>query len=54
MRALGGFDKFNCYLYGERQDSWDVSAVYREDVYLDKSERALIEIMKKVFGNKDA
>jgi hypothetical protein len=27
-----------------------VSAVYREDVYLDQAERALIETMKKVFG----
>jgi DNA-binding transcriptional LysR family regulator len=48
--ALGGFDKFSCYLYGDKQDSWDVSAVYREDVYLDQAERALIETMKKVFG----
>lgn len=48
--ALGGYDKFNCFLYGDRQDSWDVSAVYRTDVYLDQAERALIETMKQVFG----
>ena len=48
--ALGGFDKFHCFLYGDRQDSWDVSAVYREDVYLDQAERALIGTMQQVFG----
>lgn len=53
MLALGGFEKFNCYLYGERQDFWDVSAVYREDVYLDKAERTLIDIMKKVFAKNN-
>jgi DNA-binding transcriptional LysR family regulator len=52
MLALGGFEKFNCYLYGERQDFWDVSAVYREDVYLDKAERTLIDMMKDVFGSR--
>lgn len=52
--VLGGYDKFNCFLYGDGQDSWDVSAVYREDVYLDKAERALIGTMKKVFGKEDA
>ena len=50
--ALGGYDQFNCLLYGDHQDSWDVSAVYRKDVYLGKAERALIDTMKKVFGGQ--
>jgi hypothetical protein len=29
-----------------------VSAVYREDVYLDKAERTLIDMMKDVFGSR--
>lgn len=52
--ALGGYDRFNCYLYGEKQDSWDVSAVYRKDVYLGQAERALIDTMKQVFGGEEA
>ena len=50
--ALGGYDQFNCLLYGDHQDSWDVSAVYRKEVYLGKAERALIDTMKKVFGGQ--
>ena len=50
--VLGGYDSFNCFLYGDSQDSWDVSAVYREDVYLDQAERALIGTMKQVFGKE--
>jgi DNA-binding transcriptional LysR family regulator len=51
--VLGGYDSFNCFLYGDSQDSWDVSAVYREDVYLDQAERALIGTMKQVFGKEE-
>ena len=50
--VLGGYDSFNCFLYGDSQDSWDVSAVYSEDVYLDQAERALIGTMKQVFGKE--
>ena len=50
--ALGGYDQFDCFLYSDRQDSWDVSAVYKEDVYLSQAERALIDMMKEVFGGE--
>lgn len=49
--ALGGFQNFHCCLYSDRQDSWDVNAVYKEDTYLDRAERTLIDTMKDVFGN---
>ncbi|SFG53066.1 LysR family transcriptional regulator [Oribacterium sp. WCC10] len=42
-----GFEVFN---YSEESDSWDVNIVYKEGVYLDEAERALIRTMREVFA----
>ena len=50
--ALGGAEKFHCYRYQEKQDSWPVSAIYKKDTYLDNAERAFIDAMKEVFRDE--
>lgn len=42
---------FCIYHYGKKADTWEVNVVYKEAVYLDESERALIRTMKAVFGD---
>ncbi len=53
VEVLGGAEKFCCYRYAEEPDTWDVNAVYKEDAYLDRTERRLIELMKEVFGREE-
>lgn len=50
-RAIEPFKNmdFEVFHYGQDTDSWDVNVVYKEGIYLDESERALIRIMKNVF-----
>lgn len=48
--VLGGTDKFCCYRFSRKEESWDVQVVCREDAYLDRSERHLIELMKETFA----
>ncbi len=43
------FDVFN---YCTVNDSWDVNVVYKDGVYLDEAERALIKTMQDVFADK--
>lgn len=50
--VLGGHAGLCCYQYAEEPDSWNVNAVYREDAYLDRSERYLIDLMKEMFGER--
>ena len=50
IHALGGFSRFHCYQYSPQPESWEVSAVYKKDIYLDSAERALIDAMKQAFG----
>lgn len=53
MRALdvlGGKEKFCCYSYSEEPDGWDVNVIYKEEVYLDRAERYLIDLMKETFS----
>ena len=52
IEALGGEEKFHCYRYQEKQDSWPVSVVYKKDTYLDNAERAFIDAIKEVFRDK--
>jgi len=43
------FDVFN---YCDDSDSWDVNVVYKDGVYFDEAERALIKTMQDVFADK--
>ncbi len=54
-RAIEPFKKgdFEIFHYGTESDSWDVNIVYKDGVYLDESERALIKTMKEVFSRQD-
>ncbi len=52
VEVLGGADRFCCYSYTEEPDVWNVNVVYKEDAYLDRSERCLIDLMKEVFAEK--
>ena len=49
----GGPEKFCCYQYADEPDVWDVNAVYKEDAYLDRSERYLIELLKELFRGEN-
>lgn len=51
--VLGHDEGICCYRYGEEPDSWDVNVVYKEDAYLDRSERYLIDVMKEIFDGKN-
>lgn len=54
-RAIEPFKNgdFEIFHYGTESDIWDVNIVYKEGVYLDESERALIKTMKDVFSRQD-
>ncbi len=53
VEVLGGPEKFCCYQYADEPDVWDVNAVYKEDAYLDRSERYLIELLKELFRGEN-
>ena len=44
--ALGGMERFNCYDFSVTPEFWSVNAVYKEDMYLGRAERFLIDLMK--------
>ena len=50
--ALGNPENIDIYHYNSRPDYWDVSAVYKENAYLDRTERCLIDLMKQEFGEE--
>ena len=50
LEALGGISRFQCYQYSETPDVWNVNVVYKADTYLDRTERAFIDLMKETFG----
>ncbi len=50
--VLGGRDKFCCYRFSRKEERWEVHVAWREDAYLDRSERCLIDLMKEVFRDK--
>ncbi|MFR5731604.1 MAG: hypothetical protein ACLUD2_06215 [Clostridium sp.] len=47
--ALGGMERFSCYDFSVTPESWSVNAVYKEDMYLRRAERCLIDLMKQKF-----
>ena len=49
--ALGGMERFNCYDFSVTPEFWSVNAVYKEDMYLGRAERFLIDLMKQKFQN---
>ncbi len=51
VEVLGGAERFCCYRCAGESDLWDVNAVYKEDTYLDRAERCLIDLMKEEFGD---
>lgn len=51
--VLGHIDGLCCYQYSEEPDAWNVNVVYKEDAYLDRSERCLIDLMKEVFAGRE-
>ena len=50
LESLGGVERFSCYRYFESYDMWDVNVVYKADSYLDRTERAFIDLMKTTFS----
>lgn len=48
--ALGGMERFSCYDFSVTPEYWNVNAVYKEDMYLGRAERFLIDIMKEKFN----
>ena len=48
--ALGGMERFNCYDFSVTPEFWSVNAVYKEDMYLGRAERFLIDLMKQKFN----
>ena len=49
--ALGGPERFCCYDIGDATESWDVNVIYKKDIYLDRLERAFIDMIKAAFQN---
>lgn len=49
--ALGGMERFNCYDFSVTPELWSVNAVYKENMYLGRAERFLIDLMKQKFQN---
>lgn len=49
VKMLGGTEKFCCFTYSKKPDTWDVNVVYQEAIYLDRAKRCLIDLMKKEF-----
>ena len=49
--ALGGMERFNCYDFSVTPEFWSVNAVYKENMYLGRAERFLIDLMKQKFQN---
>ena len=49
--ALGGMERFNCYDFSVTPEFWSVNAVYKEDMYLGRAERFLIDLMKQKFNS---
>lgn len=49
--ALGEMERFNCYDFSVTPEFWSVNAVYKEDMYLGRAERFLIDLMKQKFQN---
>ena len=50
--ALGGMERFSCYDFSVTPESWSVNAVYKEDMYLGRAERCLIDLMKQKFNRE--
>ena len=50
LESLGGVERFSCYRYFESYDMWDVNVVYKAYSYLDRTERAFIDLMKTTFS----
>lgn len=48
--ALGEMERFNCYDFSVTPEFWSVNAVYKEDMYLGRAERFLIDLMKQKFN----
>lgn len=48
--ALGGMERFNYYDFSVTPEFWSVNAVYKEDMYLGRAERFLIDLMKQKFN----
>ncbi|MBS6517944.1 MAG: LysR family transcriptional regulator [Clostridium sp.] len=51
LESLGGVHKFCCYHFSSDPELWNVNVVYKADSYLDRSERAFIELLKKSFAD---
>ncbi len=46
----GGIHEIPCYRYVGSDAQWDVSAVYRQGMYLNRSTRYFIDLLKEEFG----
>lgn len=52
VEVLGGMDQFCCYDFSVTPEYWNVNAVYKEDMYLGRAERYLIDLMKQKFSHE--
>ncbi len=50
VEVLGGMEHFCCYDFSVTPEYWNVNAVYKEDMYLGRAERYLIDLMKQKFN----
>lgn len=51
VEVLGGMNRFCCYNFSAKPECWNVNAVYKEDMYLGRAERYLIDLMKQKFSD---
>ena len=50
VEVLGGMEHFCCCDFSVTPEYWNVNAVYKEDMYLGRAERYLIDLMKQKFN----
>ncbi len=52
LMAMRSMKELSVFHAGE-ESAWDVNVIYKEDVYLDRAERYLIELMQQEFGGEE-
>ncbi|MCR5450471.1 MAG: LysR family transcriptional regulator [Solobacterium sp.] len=53
VKVFADREKLNLYHYKPEQDTWNINAIYKKDMYLGKPERYLIDLMKEVFNQNE-
>lgn len=53
IKVFGNMEQVECYDYSVSPEFWNVNVVYKEDRYLGRAERFLIDLMKEKFTELD-